>query len=66
MLILALDEGDGIVIGKDTVVHVLGRSHGHYRVGVSAPAHTRIVRIELLTPEQRRDVLRLASKGHRT
>jgi len=66
MLILALDEGDGIVIGRDTIVRMLGRRHGHYCVGISAPAETPIVRMELLSPEQRRDVLRLASKGHRT
>lgn len=47
MLILSRKEGEGIVLGDDIVVKVVGISKGVVKLGLEAPKNTLILRSEL-------------------
>ena len=47
MLILSRKEGEGIVLGDDIVVKVVGISKGMVKLGIEAPQKTLILRSEL-------------------
>lgn len=47
MLILSRKEGEGIVLGDDIVVKVVGISKGVVKLGLEAPQKTLILRSEL-------------------
>ena len=47
MLILSRKEGEGIVLGDDIIVKVVGISKGVVKLGLEAPQNTLILRSEL-------------------
>lgn len=47
MLVLSRRVGEKIEIGKDIVIEVLKLPGGRVKLGITAPAHLRVVRSEL-------------------
>ncbi|MEA2639292.1 MAG: carbon storage regulator [Chloroflexota bacterium] len=52
MLILSRRVGEGIIVGHDVELVVLGVDGAHVRIGVRAPQNVRILRKELLEQVQ--------------
>jgi carbon storage regulator len=48
MLVLSRRRGENVCVGNDILVSVLDVQPGKVRIGISAPAHVRILRAELL------------------
>ena len=49
MLVLSRKSGEAVVIGKDIRITVLETRGDRIRLGIEAPAHVSILRIELIT-----------------
>jgi carbon storage regulator CsrA len=49
MLVLSRKTGEKVVIGKDITITVLETRGDRIRLGIDAPAHVSILRIELIT-----------------
>lgn len=63
MLILTRRPGESFVIGKDTVVGVLDVKCNQVRIGVHAPEDVRILREELLSDEEQKQLKYLLAKA---
>jgi carbon storage regulator len=51
MLVLSRKPGEKLVIGKDITITVLETRGGRARIGIEAPGHVPILRVELITRE---------------
>ena len=47
MLVLRRKIGEGLIIGNDVTVRILGIEHGDVKIGIEAPKAVRILREEL-------------------
>lgn len=63
MLILTRRSGESFVIGKDTVVGVLGVKGNQVRIGVHAPDDVKILREELLSDKEQEQLKYLLAKA---
>ncbi|MGE4354056.1 MAG: carbon storage regulator CsrA [Oscillospiraceae bacterium] len=48
MLVLTRKQSEGILIGKDIIITVVGIDGDKVRIGIDAPKHIRVIREELL------------------
>ncbi len=48
MLVLGRRASESVIVGEDVVITVLGIEGGQVRLGISAPAHVRVLRQEVL------------------